>query len=178
MRAIVAAETVGTSWIEYDLPNLRRQLVLGGMPYDEVDRRMRLHEVCAHWYYVEKETPQQILAKEKNCADEIDLPAPYTYMQQIGALDLAPLWKKIDAPVLILYGTADFVTDDYQAQYLRDMINSLHPGRATYIRIDGMDHFLTMSGTQKAALEKKGPPPPFAQQVLDETIRFFNAARG
>ena len=180
VRALVVAETVGTSWLEYDLTNLRRQLVLGGVPYDEVDRRMRFHEICVHRFFVEKQTLEQVVAGDAACADEIVTPQPYTYMQQIGALDLAPLWKKIDAPVLIFYGTADFVTDDYQHQYLRDMIQAFHPGRATYIKIEGMDHGLYLAGSQQAAYAGPGEsgPPPFATRVLEETLRFFQGARG
>jgi pimeloyl-ACP methyl ester carboxylesterase len=176
VRAIAVAETVGTSWMEYDLTNMRRQLPLSGVPYDEVDKRVRHHEVCAHRYYVDMQTPQQIIAADPTCAPDLELPAPYTYMQQVGALDLAPLWKKIEAPVLIIYGTADFVTDDYQARYLRDMINSFHPGRARYLAIEGMDHGLLIAGSQKAAMQAE-EPRPFAQQVVDETLRFFNSAR-
>ena len=177
VRGIAVAETVGTSWMEYDLTNTRRQLLLSGSPYDDVDLRMRHHEVCVHRYYVEKQTPDQIVAADKTCADEIGAPAPYTYMQQVDSLDLAPLWKKIEAPVLIFYGTADFVTDDYQHRYLRDMINAFHPGHATYIPIEGMDHGLQLAGTQKASMEGKAPAP-FAQRVVDETLRFFNGLRG
>jgi pimeloyl-ACP methyl ester carboxylesterase len=169
VRAIAVAETIGTSWIEYDLTNVRRQLLLAGVPYDEVDRRLRRHEVCAHRYFVEKQT-------DPACAEEIHAPAPDTYMQQIASLDLAPLWKTIDAPVLIIYGTADFVTDSYQGEYLRDMINAFHQGHATYIRIEGMDHGLTLTGTQKASLEGR-PDAPFAQQVVDEVLRFFAKLR-
>ena len=86
------------------------------------------------------------------CAVELEAPAPYTYMQQVAALDLAALWKRIEAPALIFYGTADFVTDASQHEYLRDMINSFHPGQATYVVVDGMDHGLTLTGTQKASL--------------------------
>ncbi|HEY6214925.1 MAG TPA: alpha/beta fold hydrolase [Vicinamibacterales bacterium] len=166
VRGIAVAETIGTSWLEYDLTNVRRQLLLSGQPYDEVDRRLRHHEVCAHLFYIEKQTP------DKTCAGDVQGPAPYTYMQQLGSLDLAPLWKKIDAPVLIFYGTADFITDDDQHQYLRGMINSFHPGHATYVRIDGMDHGLTLAGSQKASFEGTSPAP-FAQRVADETVRFF-----
>jgi uncharacterized protein len=177
VRGIAVAETVGTSWIEYDLTNVRRQLLLAGVPYDEVDRRVRHHEVCAHHYYVEKQTPEQIVAADKTCADAMEAPAPYTYMQQVGSLDLAPLWKRIEAPVLIVYGTADFVTDDYQHQYLRNMINAFHPGRATYVPIEGMDHGLLLTGTQKASFEGS-ETAQFAQRVVDETLHFFNNVRG
>lgn len=172
VRGIVVAETIGTSWLEYDLTNIRRQLLLRGVPYDEVDRAVRHHEVCAHRYYIDRQTPEQIIAGDKACADDMQAPAPYTYMQQLGSLDLAPLWKKIDAPVLIFYGTADFVTDDYQHQYLRDMINSFHKGRATYTKIEGMDHGLLLAGTQQASYEGKSRPP-FAGQLLEATLQFL-----
>jgi len=179
VRALVVAETVGTSWFEYDLANVRRQLLLAGAPYDEVDQRVRHHEVCAHRFFVEKQTLEQLVAGDATCADEILAPQPYTYMHQIGALDLAPLWKKIDAPVLVVYGTADFVTDDSQHQYLRDMINAFHPGRATYVRIDGMDHGFLLAGSPQAAFAEPGEsgPPPFATRLLDETLRFFQGAQ-
>lgn len=173
VRGIVVAETIGTGWLEYDLTNTRRQLLLGGSPFDEVERRMRHHEVCAHRYYVDKQTPGQIIAADKTCAEDIQAPAPYTYMQQVGSLDLAALWKKIDAPVLIFYGTADFITDDYQHQYLRDLINSFHPGHATYVKVEGMDHGLFLAGSQKASYEGTSQPA-FAEQVVTETLRFLS----
>jgi alpha-beta hydrolase superfamily lysophospholipase len=142
------------------------------MTYDEVDRRMRRHELCAHRYYIDKQTPEQIVASDPACAGDLQAPAPYTYMQQLGSLDLAPLWKKIDAPVLIFYGTADFVTDDSQHQYLRDMINNFHKGRAKYTTIEGMDHGLLLAGTQRASYEGTSQPA-FAEQLLNDTLQFF-----
>jgi pimeloyl-ACP methyl ester carboxylesterase len=137
---------------------------------------MRHHELCAHRFYMESQTPEQLTAADKSCAEEIEGPAPFTYMQQLGALDLAALWKRIEAPVLIFYGTADFVTDDYQHQYLRDMINSFHPAHATYVKVEGMDHGLTLAGSQKASYEGT-TPAPFAEQVVTETLRFLAALR-
>jgi pimeloyl-ACP methyl ester carboxylesterase len=173
VHGIIVAETIGTSWLEYDLANVRRQLLLRGVAYDEVDRRVRHHEICAHRYYIEKQTPEQIVASDQACADDLQAPAPYTYMQQLGSLDLAPLWKRIDAPVLIFYGTADFVTDDGQHQYLRDMINSFHKGRAKYVTIAGMDHGLVLAGSQHASYEGKSRPD-FAKPLLDETLQFLH----
>jgi len=177
VRGIAVAETVGTSWMEYDLTNIRRQLLLGGMPYDEVDRSMRTRELCAHRFYVEKLTPQQLLAADKACVHVVETPQPYTYMQQVASVDLGALWKKIDAPVLIFYGTADFITDRHQHEYLRDMIDAFHPGHATYVEIEGMDHGLTLAGTQKASFEGKAANAPFAQRIVDETLRFFDRLR-
>jgi alpha-beta hydrolase superfamily lysophospholipase len=170
---IVVAETIGTSWLEYDLANVRRQLLLGGVPYDEADRRVRHHEVCAHRLYIDRQAPAQIVAGDPSCANDLQAPAPYTYMQQLGSLDLAPLWKKIDAPVLIVYGTADFVTDDYQHQYLRDMINSFHKGHAKYTTIEGMDHGLLLAGSQRDSYEGQ-TRPPFAERLLGEMLQFLN----
>ena len=50
---------------------------------DEVERRMRRHEVCAHRFFVEKQPAGS------DCAGELAAPQPLTYMQQVGSLDLA-----------------------------------------------------------------------------------------
>jgi pimeloyl-ACP methyl ester carboxylesterase len=173
VRAIAMAETIGTGWLEYDLTNARRQAVLSGTPYDAVDRHLRLRHECMDRLLVEKKAPAEIVKANAGCAPELEAPAPYTYMQQLGALDLSAHWKRIDSPALLFYGTADFVTDAYQHEYLRDMINSFHPGKATLVIVDGMDHGLTLAGTQRASLAG-APDAPFAKGVLEETVRFFD----
>src|SRR6476646_7798342 len=37
VRGFIAAETIGRSWFEYELENVRRQLFILGHPYDEAD---------------------------------------------------------------------------------------------------------------------------------------------
>ena len=157
VRGFIAAETIGKSWYEYQLDNARRQLLLLGRPYDVVEETVRTAARCQYHFFMEKQAPEQIMKNYPECKYSVHiLGVSATYLQQIGDLDLAAEWKKIDVPVLVAWGTSDPLTSVEESRYLTDMINSFHPGRATYQEFDGMGHDLTLWPSQKAFLESLG----------------------
>ncbi|MBV8859551.1 MAG: alpha/beta fold hydrolase [Acidobacteria bacterium] len=180
VRGLVAAETIGTDWFEYELANFRRQTLLAGTPYDETERRARQARACKQRMLVGKEAPEQILKDAPTCSEHLESPAPYTYMQQLADLNLAEVWKKVDARVLIIYGTSDFLTSAAEHEYLRDMLNSFRPGSAAYVRIEGMGHGFERAASQREYFESRGggARPEFHTQVFDETLRWLTAAAG
>lgn len=154
VRGFIAAETIGKSWLEYELENARRQLLILGRPYDFVDQYVRTVERCQHRFAVEKQTPDQIVKDAPECKEPVDtFSASYTYLQQIADLDLAAEWKKVDVPVMVTWGTSDPTTSADENRYLADMINSFHPGRATYTEFPGMGHGLDRWPSQREWLE-------------------------
>ena len=82
MSGVVVINTVAKPFFEYLLDSRRRQMTLGHLPYDEIDRSMAVDERCNHRLLVEKEPPDAILASSPECADHIAYPAPFTFMQQ------------------------------------------------------------------------------------------------
>lgn len=154
VRGFIAAETIGKNWYEYELENARRQLVLLGRPYDAVDKYVRTVERCQYRFAIEKQTPEQIVRDAPECKDSVNtFSVSYTYLQQIADLDLAVEWKKVDVPVLVTWGTSDPTTSAEENRYLADMINTFHPGRATYEEFKGMGHGLDLWPSQRAWLE-------------------------
>jgi pimeloyl-ACP methyl ester carboxylesterase len=95
---------------------------------------------------------------------------PYTYYQQIADIDLSALWKKIDTPVLAIYGTSDPTTSSEESRYLVDMIDSFHQGRATYVEIPGMSHHFDRQPNQADAMRAlpSGKDGEFEPKVLTE----------
>lgn len=171
IRGFIAAETIGKSWFEYGLENLRRQLLLFDTPYDEVDRSVRIVERCQHRYFVEKQRSDQILKDSPECADSVNtLGVSSTYLQQIADLDLAAEWRNVKVPVLVTWGTSDPTTTAEESHYLVDMINSFHPGRATYTEFPGMGHGLDLSPSPRAWLEaiRKHQHGEFDQEFFDQ----------
>jgi pimeloyl-ACP methyl ester carboxylesterase len=164
VRGVMVAETIGKSWYEYELANMRRQLLLRGRSYDEVERTVRRKEYCNHRLYVDGETPEQVAKDAPDCTQlPSQPPAPYTYMRQVVGLNLAEAWKAVDAPVLVIYGTSDFLTSLDEHQYLVDLINSFHKGRATLATIEQMDHFMARAGTMSESMRRMGD-----EQARDE----------
>jgi pimeloyl-ACP methyl ester carboxylesterase len=156
VRGLVVINTVAKPFFEYLIDSRRRQMLLAHRPYDEIDRGMRLDEVCNHQLLIEKRRPETILAAHANCADHISYPAPFTFVQQWADVNPAEAWKAIDRPVLIVFGTSDFVATTADHLYLADVLNAFHPGSATLKPISGMDHVLSKAATMEESFTRKG----------------------
>jgi uncharacterized protein len=171
VRGVIAAETIGRSWFEYTQENVRRQSALVGEPLDQVDTDVRENVRCAYHFYLQHQSADEVAKLGNTCKEMIASNAgmPDSYMQQIGDINLAKQWKQIAAPVLVIYGTSDPATSADEGRYLVDIINSFHPGTATYREIAGMGHDFGRYDSQRAFLEEVGNPSkphPFDEEVL------------
>ena len=178
VRGVVAAETIGRSWFEYGLDNVRRQSALTGEPLDQVDAEVREHAVCASHFFLQHRPAEEVSKLSEQCADMIRSYAgmPSTYMQQIGDLSLGKQWKQVDIPVLVLYGTSDPATSADESRYLVTLINSFHPGRATYVELAGMGHDFARYDSQLEFLNRrKAPdkPHPYDDEVVAVLLKWL-----
>lgn len=170
VRGMIAAETIGRAWFDYQIEIARQQPLDIGEAYDVIERQARRNEVCLHYFYVEKETPESLLKRDAGCRDILVPGVPYTYLQQVADLDLAAQWRKLDMPVLVIYGTSDGATSANESHYLVSMINSFHPGRATYVEIPGMAHILNTSPSRGQFLRDHGGPHPQLHPAILPTL--------
>ena len=166
VAGLVVAEGVGIDWIEYELLNSRRQEMLGGATPVEVDRALLLKEMCMHRLLVEKQPRETVLHERPECKDYIAYPTGDDYFRQLVTLNVAEPWTKLSIPVLAIYGTADFVTDEGDHRRIVDVVNGVHPGTAKVVVIPGMDHYLVNAGSAKASLERsaKGGPAVYDER--------------
>jgi len=177
VRGFVAAETIGRSWFEYGLENVRRQSALAGEPLDQVDADVRTHAACAYHFFVEHQPAEAVSKLGEQCKDMIRSYAgvPDPYMQQIGDLSLGKQWKLIDTPVLVIYGTSDPATSADESRYLVDLINSFHPGRATYLELNGMGHDFALYASQAEFLNRRtgNKPHPYDEEVVGVILEWL-----
>ncbi len=174
VRGFIAVETVGTSWFEYDLERLRLQAGLNGKAPDEVDAEVREYTACSYRFYLGKETSAQ-LDNTPACRG-FTRPfggTPAAYMQAVADISLGSQWKQADFPVLVVYGTASPVTTARQGRYLAELINRLHPGRATYVEIPGMGHDLNQYASQEEYMHRGATVHPFAIGLVDAMMNWL-----
>ena len=156
VRAIIVVNTVAKPFLEYLLDTRRRQLSLAHIPVEEIDRRMRIEAECNSELLTRKRTPDMILASRSECAEPIAFPAPFTFVQQWADVSPAAAWKAVNEPVLVVYGTSDFVATVADQPDLAAMINAFHPGNASVEAIAGMDHTLSKAATMEESFNRKG----------------------
>jgi len=168
VRGLVVINTVAKPFLEYLTDTRRRQHLLRHTAYDEMEQRLRLNEQCNHRLLIERETPEQVIKEIPGCGDYITYPAPYTFMQQWAALNPAQEWKKVNVPVLVVYGTSDFISTIFDDPYLVDIINSFHPGHASLKAVPNMDHYLTRAASMEESMTRPvGARVEFAPAVLE-----------
>jgi hypothetical protein len=158
VAGIAVAEGVGRDWFEYELINSRRQEELAGGTPAEVDGALLLKEECMHRMLVEKQDRDALLRVKPDCKDYVQYPAPPAYFQQLVGFNMAEPWSKLSIPVLAIYGTADFITDESDHRRIVDIVNGVHPGNGKLELIDGMDHYLVAAGTQRASFDRVTKP--------------------
>ena len=164
VAGLIVADGVAKNWFEYELANLRRQLELGGETPDKVDSALAEKEICMHRLLIEKEAEESIEKDLPTCKTHNNIyPAPAAYLQQVASFNLAETWTKISSPVLVLYGTSDFVTAQTDHERIVEIVNKRKPGTASLVTIDGMDHYLDAAGPLQQAYDlrigQKGTAP-------------------
>jgi alpha-beta hydrolase superfamily lysophospholipase len=153
IAGVIVADGVGRNWIEYELSNLRRQLELAAEPPAQVDATLAAKEVCMHRLLIAKEDESEIERTHPECKEHNNYPAPASYMQQAASLNIAEPWTKVSAPLLAIYGTADFVTTEADHRRIASIVNAIHPGAATLMLVPGMDHHFDLAGTPQQAYD-------------------------
>lgn len=145
----------GTSWFEYELENRRRQLGLRGQTAEQIDTAVRERAWCLMTVMVDKRPRAEAIAARPGCERELRYPVSDDYMRDVFAQNIPALFAALDGmPTLVVYGSADFVTSSAQGEGLAAAINAAHPGRATFVEIAGMDHWLSRAVDQRASFDR------------------------
>jgi pimeloyl-ACP methyl ester carboxylesterase len=146
-----------------------------------VDADVRSHAQCAYHFFVLHEPADEVTRLGEQCGEMIRSYAgmPETYMHQIGDLSLGNQWKHVDIPVLVIYGTADPATSADEGRYLAGLINSFHPGRASYVELEGMGHDFGRYGSQAEFLKRQvdSGTHPFDAEVASVVLTWLDETR-
>lgn len=173
---IIAVATSGIDWQEYEMINNRRQLELAKIPYDSIEVLLERHAAAMHEFYVKDRLVEDILKEHPDWQEDLQFPASEQFMQDIADLNLAAYWKDVSCPVLLVYGTADFVTAANEHVWAQSVVNAFHPGMAEYIEIKGMDHGFNDAGTYQRAFDGTGEPPAVHPDFFPKVLEFSKRA--
>lgn len=178
VAGVIVAEAVGRDWPEYEVRNARRQLELGGATAADVDQALVGKQECMVGLLLNQE-PEDVLDRSGwNCSVHNGVyPVDPIYMQQIAPLNIIGQWNKISIPVLAIYGTSDFVTEEADHQRIVDVVNLAHPASASLDIVKGMDHLLDLAPTPEAALHlfSGTAPRQYDETLSKDVLSWLNA---
>jgi pimeloyl-ACP methyl ester carboxylesterase len=178
VAGVIVAEAVGRDWLEYELHNTRRQLELGGSSPSQTDAALVEKYGCMYRLLIEKKSEANIEAEMPSCKEHNGVyPVDAAYVQEVAAVNVIEAWASLDVPVLAIYGSSDFVTEEGDHQRIVSVVNTGHSGLATFRKINGMDHLLYRAPDQKSAMEAfdKGAPREYDTELSNVVIKWLKS---
>jgi len=163
-RGVIVFATVFRPWSEFLLEMHRVQYPLDGKSYVETERDVRMMQKIYYEFFRLKKSPAAIhsIPEYREMAErELEFKTPentnmwgrhWRFWQQIDSLDMAASWTAVKAPVLSVFGGADFIACSLlEHQLIVRTVNAAFPGNATHITIPDVDHLLVQNPDWKAA---------------------------
>jgi pimeloyl-ACP methyl ester carboxylesterase len=151
VRGFIAASSWGRTWYEHMLENERVRLAANEkLSAGEVNDSVRAFTDSYSIYLIHRRKPGVIIAQHTEWkALWYDTPEgqygrPAAFYQQLQDLNLGRVWEGVNAPVLVIHGSADTIMSQSDSRVIADIVNRAHPGRASYEEIDSADHLLAV----------------------------------
>jgi pimeloyl-ACP methyl ester carboxylesterase len=146
VRGYIAASSWGRTWYEHMIEHERRRLTGAGKSAAEVNDGVKAFTHLYHLYLNQGMTPGQAIAQHPEWKDLwYDAPdgqygRPAAFYQQLQSLNLGRVWQSVNAPVLVVYGTADTVMSRADSDAIAETVNGVHPGAARNYVVERMNH--------------------------------------
>lgn len=164
-----------SSWHFYMLENMRRQMRLGGTPFELIGEREKEFEKFLSLLFIENKTMDEALtavpSMRQNFPDGRSFASgkPVIYFQQIQATNLAKEWKEAKIPVTAIWGTSDFVSGETDHEWLAAAVNSWLPGKGKLVRLEKTDHWFNKARDFTQSL-MQGPNGEFNEEIVKTVI--------
>jgi len=177
-------------WSEFLLEMHRVQKpLLENFTYQQTEEFVRGIQKVYYEFFVLKKSPEQLYNipeyKELAVSDLNYAKGSnnmwgrhWRYWMQLDSLNMAETWKQVNAPVLIIHGGADYEQCSLVEPFMiRETVNAAHPGTATWITIDDIDHFMMKSKDWKEAAAnfkaQQYAKGNFNYKIAEETVKWL-----
>lgn len=190
-RGVMAFATVFRPWSEFLLEMHRIQYPLDGKSYTETEDLVRLLHKVYYEFFVLKKAPAELYTYREYTsivAAELGYVTGssdmwgrhWRFWQQIDSLNLAADWSKVEGKVLSIFGGMDFIQcSELEQKLIVETVNKSHPGNATYLRIDDIDHLMTVHTSWQEAhdmlYDVQYRNTHFSPTIARQTLDWMNA---
>jgi alpha-beta hydrolase superfamily lysophospholipase len=179
VAGVVVLEAVGRDWPEYEIRNLRRDLELDAEPASAVDEALVEKAQCMQRLFYENQSEAEIERTMPSCREHNGIyPVSADYMRQVARINVIEPWAHLGLPVLVVYGTSDFETEQADHERIVAVVNAAHPQTATLQVIPAMSHGLGHAASPKVAEtdDETRTAERYDAQVSDIVIAWLRAA--
>ena len=193
-KGVIVFGTGIISWKDYLLKAHEEQSLLMGVEKTIVEEQMKTYTPFVNELFENPERLEQFL-KNEQYKDEFDylgyepnsglFTAGRTlqYHRELSQWNLPKEWKKIQCPVLSMYGESDLpALSDVDHKELVAIVNKEHPGKATYKFVPKTNHSMQEVGTMEEFVAMMNKPEyesfaatKFNHKMVQDMITWCNA---
>lgn len=149
------------TWLEHMLEHERRRMRMQKISEPDANDRMKQYAAFYDLYLNGRQTPGGILVNHPEFKPIwYDEPArqygrPAAFYWQLQSLNLARAWSNVNAPVLAVHGSDDWIMSADDFALLAAAVNARQPGSAEFVEWPRLDHGLYDHGKYDPALTEK-----------------------
>lgn len=166
VRGIIAMGLTVKSWLEYLTEMVRVQNPRLGIDYLQNEADLKLYEQLLYELLVNKKTPDEMAALnpeyDRIMRRDLNyeggrglLTRDIVFSQTLNDVNIAEIWSKLDCNVLAAWGETDIqVLNDFSHRELVRMINTYHPGNATFLELTDTDHNFLVIPTMEESYQR------------------------
>lgn len=196
-KGVIVYGTSAEPWMEYLFRMLRFQNPRMGVDYLENEKDMQLYHTLLYKHFIEKKSPKELneenpeygrLLRRDFWWDGGDLlfTRHYRFMQSIQDLNMTKAWAGTNSYVYSLCGEADIeVVDSDSQQEIVRIVNSYHPGKATFSLLEETDHSFVKVGDMETSFKvrfgpnyRKAMAEDFNFEMLDRCDEWMKSVKG
>lgn len=194
-KGVMVFACVFRPWNEFLLEMHRVQKpLLDGLTYTQTEVFLRGIQPVYNSFFNEKKSPEELHSvPEYRAIVESEFgykPGSndlwgrhWKFWQQLDSFNLAESWHSLNCPVLVIHGGADYEQcSQVEPLMIRETVNEAHPGNATKVTIDDLDHFMMKSKdwkeAQKNFKEQQFNKGNFNYRISQETINWLKTKSG
>jgi uncharacterized protein len=189
-KGVIVFACVFRPWNEFLLEMHRVQKpLLEKLTYQQTEEFLRGIQPIYHDFFNNKKSPSELFKNpnyRKLVASEIGYKEGsndmwgrhWRFWQQLDELNLAKTWQEVNCPVLVIHGTSDYEQCSLvEPMLIQKTVNEVHPNFATWITIEGLDHFMMNSKNYQEAYknfqEQQYNKGNFNYKIAEETIKWL-----
>ncbi|MBL8088351.1 MAG: alpha/beta hydrolase [Chthonomonas sp.] len=160
LKGIAVYGTAGRTWREYLNDTLRYQGQLAGDTFSNLDETVRLVGRIMDMAFYDKMSVAEIKKKHPELANLVDAYMPgglfngknAEFWGQLGTINFAAYWEKVNTRVLAVKGESDFVVYEADHKLIADIVNRANPGWGRFEIAESSDHLFNKWPSEKESL--------------------------
>ena len=182
VAGVVVFGTLARTWYEHLLGHERRRMTLAGLPGPEIHRRMAMLTDLYARVLLGDESPAEVIRSRPAYAlawtgePAHQYGRSVAYFREVQRANTAAAWDSVSAPVLVLYGSHDWVMAGEDHELIVSQVNARRPGAARLAVLDRVDHDLMRHPDRARAFAGEGGEP--AADVADTVVAWLRGSGG